>query len=357
MLASAAVFHAPGKPFSLEAFSIPSMEPGETLVRIRCATICGSDLHTYYGRRQSPAPSILGHEMMGEVAAVHADGVRYYESGRIEVGDRVTWSMVWSCGECFYCVRGLCSKCERLFKFGHERIGVGRDLSGAYAEYCHLPAGTAVFQVPDTVCDAAAASSNCATATAAAVMRNAGPVAGNSVLVYGAGMLGLTACAMAREAGAAQVIVVEKNEGRRAMALRFGATMAVDAGERLYEEVMGATEGRGADVVLELAGTPEACESAVARLRVGGQLVMAGAVFPTRPMALAAEQVVRRMLRIVGVYNYQPRDLGTALRFLEGAQEKYPFSELIGKRFPLREINAAVAYAEGEKPPRVALIP
>jgi alcohol dehydrogenase len=218
-----------------------------------------------------------------------------------------------------------------------------------------LQAGTAVFRVPETVCDAVAASSNCA--TAAAVMRHAGPVAGRSVLIYGAGMLGLTACAMAREAGAETVIVVEKNEGRRWMASRFGATVAVDAGERLYEEVMGATEGRGADVVLELAGTPEACESAVARLRVGGQLVMAGAVFPTRPMALAAEQVVRRMLRIVGVYNYQPGDLGTALRFLDTAQAKYPFSELIGKRFSLREINAAVAYAEGEKPPRVALIP
>lgn len=339
----AAVFHAPGEPLHFECFSLPELGVGEALVRIRCATICGSDLHTLFGRRESPAPSILGHEMVGEL---YAGDVRDFYGSPLSIGDRVTWSMVWSCRQCYYCDRGLAPKCERLFKFGHERIGGSRDLTGAYAEYCHLPAGTAIFRVPPNVPDAIAAPANCATATVAAVLRNAGPVAGRSVLVIGAGMLGLTACAMARAEGAAQVTVLERDERRRAMAERFGATLAT-----------GATEGRGVDIALEFAGTPEACEAAIPLLRAGGHLVMAGAVFPSRPLALAAEDIVRRMLKLTGVYNYQPEDLGHALQFLSQTQDTYPFDELIGGRFSLAQINTAIQFAEKEKPPRVAVFP
>jgi len=231
-------------------------------------------------------------------------------------------------------------------------MGVGRDLTGAYAEYCHLPAGTAIFRVPANVPDSIAAPANCATATVAAVLRNAGAVAGRNVLVIGAGMLGLTACAMARAEGAAQVIAVERDERRRALAERFGATIASATGEAAFS----ATGGRGVDIALEFAGTPEACESAIPLLRAGGHLVMAGAVFPSRPMALAAEDVVRRMLKLTGVYNYQPEDLGHALQFLSQVKDRYPFDELIGARFSLAGINTAIQFAEKEKPPRVAVI-
>lgn len=351
----AAVFHAPGEPLRLERYAIDAPWEGEALVRIVCATICGSDLHTYYGRRPAPAPSVLGHEMVGEVVALGPGGMRSWEGDALQVGDRVTWSMVWSCGTCLYCGAGLPAKCERLMKFGHERIGGGRDLLGGFATHCRLPAGTAVFRVPGGLPDEVASPANCATATVAAVVREAGAIGGETVVVLGAGMLGLTACTMARENGARQVIAVEPDPARRALALRFGADTAMAVGAS--EPVRALTGGRGAEVVLDFCGRPEAIESAWPMLRFGGRLVLAGTVFPARDLALPAEQIVRRMLRISGVYNYAPQDLAAALAFLDGAHRRYPFAELAGGVFSLSEIEQAFDYAEHERPPRVVVRP
>jgi putative phosphonate catabolism associated alcohol dehydrogenase len=356
----AAVFRAVGEPFTLEPFPIPTLKGSEALVRIRCATICGSDLHSYFGRRHSPMPSVLGHEMVGEVAEMGPAGARDYRGAPLALGDRVTWSMVWSCGECFYCRRGLRPKCERLMKFGHEEIIPGRALLGGMAKHCWLPEGTAIFRVPRNLPDTVAAPANCATATVTAVFRNAGPVTGEVVVIHGAGMLGLTACATAARGGAARVIVIEPDARRRETALRFGAGVALDSAidpSEITGRVRELSEGRGADVGLEFAGYPESVELGIGLIRMGGRFVMAGSTFPSRPVQLSAEQLVRRMIRITGVYNYAPEDLETALTFLSSAVDRYPFQELVGASYPLREVNAAVAFAESERPPRVALIP
>ena len=201
-ISRAAVFHAVGQPLTLETFPIPQPQASEAIVRVRCATVCGSDLHSFYGRRHAPVPSVLGHEMVAEIVAAGPDGVSDFRGRPLALGDRVTWSMVWSCGECFYCRHGLRPKCERLLKFGHEQIVPGRALIGGLAEYCHLPQRTAIFKVPQNVPDAVASPANCATSTVAAVFRNAGPCRGQTVVIHGAGMLGLTACAMAAFNGA-----------------------------------------------------------------------------------------------------------------------------------------------------------
>jgi alcohol dehydrogenase len=245
-------------------------------------------------------------------------------------------------------------------KFGHERISPDRALIGGMAEYCYLPEGTAIFRVPRGVPDTVASPANCATATVAAVFRDAGPVKDEVVVIHGAGMLGLTACAMANQAGAACVIVIEPDSRRRQQALRFGAHVALDSARPPAEIaacVKEVSSGRGADACLEFAGYPESFELAIELLRVGGRLVAAGATFPGRPVQLLAEQLVRRMVRISGVYNYAPEDLESALVFLAGALDLYPFEELVGACFPLDEVNAAIAFAEGERPPRVALLP
>jgi putative phosphonate catabolism associated alcohol dehydrogenase len=358
--AKAAVFRAVRAPCAIEQFSIPALLRKETLVKIRCATICGSDLHSYYGRRHSPMPCILGHEMVGEVVATGPDGTRDYRGALLQEGDRITWSMVWSCGECFYCRRGLRPKCERLMKFGHDEMAPGRELRGGMAEYCVLPAGTAIFKVPTNVADAVASTSNCATATVAAVLRHAGSVAEQTILVHGAGMLGQTACSMANWAGASQVIVVEPDARRRETALAFGATEALDSAQprdQLAARVLELTDGRGADVAVELSGVPDAIELGVGLLRFGGRFILAGSTYPSRPVQLNAEQVVRRLLQIIGVYNYNPEDLETALRFLSEVQDRYPFEQLVGKTFSLNDVNEAFDYAERQRPPRVAVIP
>jgi alcohol dehydrogenase len=298
--------------------------------------------------------------MVGEIAAVGQDGVRDYRGVPLQVGDRVTWSMVWSCGQCFYCQHGLRPKCERLMKFGHEEISPGRALTGGMAEYCHLPEGTAIFRVPVGLPDAVASPANCATATVAAVLRHAGTVKDEVVAIHGAGMLGLTACAMADTMGAACVVVLEPDQRRRQMALRFGGALTIDSAlppAQVVARVKEVSAGRGADVSLEFCGYPEAIETGIGLLRKGGRMVMAGSTFPSRPVQLAAEQLVRRMIRITGVYNYAPEDLESALAFLAGAVDRYPFGELVGAQYPLREVNAAMEFAERARPPRVALIP
>ncbi len=353
----AAVFHGVGKPLALEHFPLPKLKGSEVLVRIRCATICGSDLHSFYGRRASPTPSVLGHEMVGEVVGVGPVGGRDYRGSPLRLGDRVTWSMVWSCGDCFYCRRGLSSKCECLMKFGHEAIVPGRALIGGLAQHCFLPEKTAIFKVPANVPDVVASPANCATATVAAVFRHAGSVEGQTVIVHGAGMLGQTACAMAAAGAAARVIVLEPDAARRASALKFGATTALDSKEESRKQVLDLTEGRGADIGLEFSGHPEAVERGVELLRMGGRLVLAGATFPSRSVQLSAEQIVRRMLQLVGVYNYRSDDLKTALRFLSRTRTARPFETLVAKTFPLTEVNAAFEYAESQRPPRVAIVP
>lgn len=271
--------------------------------------------------------------MTGEV--VVSNCAKDYHQAPVEPGDRITWSMLWSCGACPACLKDLPQKCARLFKFGHA----GMELHGGYAEYCLLPAGTSIFRIPESLPDRVAAPSNCATATVASAFRAAGSVAGASVVVRGAGMLGITACAIASSKGAASVTVVEPNSSRREIALRFGAT---------HVEAPGA-----ADVVFEFTGDPESTELALASVATGGQLILAGAVFPARPVALDAEWIVRNLVSIRGVYNYTPADLEEGLRFL--AASTLPFETLANPAFPLRDINRAIQHAETFRPPRVAI--
>jgi alcohol dehydrogenase len=173
-------------------------------------------------------------------------------------------------------------------------------------------------------------------------------------------MLGLTACAMAALESAVQVIALEPDPGRREQALRFGATSALDSRlppQEIERQIRDLTQQRGADVGLELSGQPEAVELGLNLLRFGGRFVMAGATFTARPVQVSAEQIVRRLLHVVGVYNYEPADLETALAFLAAGQQRFPFRDLIGPEFALEDVQAAFESAEHQRPPRVAVRP
>ncbi len=354
----AAVFESVGRPLEIRSFPLPELQAGEVLVRITCATLCGSDLHSYSGRRPAPVPCVLGHEMIGRIAALGPGDMKTHDGQPLLVGDRVTWSMVWSCGECFYCRQKLRPKCEKLQKFGHEAITPQRALFGALAEYCHLPAGTAVFHVPADLPDHVACPANCATATVTAAFRTAGWFEDKTVVILGAGMLGLTACAMASIQSAAAVICLEPDPRRRALAARFGATTLLDSAlpaEEVRRKVQELAYGRGADVAFDFAGHPEALELGIQLLREGGLFVVAGATFPARPVQWSGEMLVKRLLKVIGVYNYDPDDLWLALGFLDAAHKQFPFAELVAASFSLNEVNAAFDYAERKRPPRVAV--
>jgi putative phosphonate catabolism associated alcohol dehydrogenase len=352
----AVLFHGPGQPLEFAHFLPPDLRTGEIRVRVACCTLCGSDLHTHAGRRSVATPTVLGHEIVGRIEAFGPDAVRHdYRGASLTVGDRVSWSVAASCGNCFFCRNDLPQKCTSLFKYGHELFNGTHPFAGGLADLVTLMPGSAIFRVPDRLGDAMAASANCATATAAAVLRAGGEVAGRCVLIFGAGMLGLTACAMARSAGAS-VIVCDPDGPRRQRAPDFGAA-AISSAEELTGVVADATNGRGADLVLELAGAADSVQAGLALTRIGGTLVLAGTVLPTPSVPLDPEAVVRRLLTIRGVHNYAPRDLGAALDFLAGPGSAYPFTDLVHRTFALDEVAQAFEYAHQHGGGRVAVVP
>ncbi|WP_028933323.1 zinc-binding dehydrogenase [Pseudonocardia spinosispora] len=325
-----------GRPFCVASTSLTEpLRPGHVLVAVDLATVCGSDLHTVLGHRVSPCPSVLGHEQVGTVVGVSDEEPSLAVDGTpLAVGDRVVWSVTVSCGRCALCERGLRQKCRGLRKYGHERIDDGWLLSGGFATHCELLPGTAIVRMPAQVPDAVAGPASCATATVACTLAAAGPLAGRRVLVSGAGMLGVTATAMAAEADA-EVVVVDPDARRRSLARRFGAA-----------EVAGSIGGTESfDVALELSGSPDAVETSVRALRTGGRAVLAGSVSAGRPVAVDPERIVRGLLTIAGVHNYRAQDLVAGVRFLAEHHGRYPFAELVGRGHRLDRIDAALAAA------------
>ena len=165
---------------------------------------------------------------------------------------------------------------------------------------------------------------------------------------------------MASSQQAREVIVCDLDDHRLRQAKQFGATHTVRVepdSQALQAIVMETTRGRGADLVLEMSGSPDAVETGMDLLRTGGQYIWVGAVSPTRPVSLSAETVVRKMLKIQGVHNYTPADLADALVFLESRRRHFPFETLVSMSFCLEEANVAFEEAANSGSLRVAVCP
>jgi alcohol dehydrogenase len=266
----------------------------------------------------------------------------------------VTWTLAASCGGCFYCLRGLPQKCVHLFKYGHEALHDDARPDGGLASHCILRRGTTLVRLPEQLSDKAACPANCATATVAAALEAAGPLADRRLLLVGCGMLGLTACAMARDAGASAVVACDTRPARRDRARDFGATQAAPP-EDLAAAVASATQNFGVDVAIDLAGTPEAFELLLPLVRTGGTIVAVGAVFPARPVEIQLEQLVRRNLTLRGVHNYAPGHLVAALEFL--GRTAYPFDSLVEGWIPLSEADLAFRRAADPDVFRIGIVP
>lgn len=343
-----------------------SLRPGEIRIRVTCCTICGSDLHTYNGRRSAPPDCVLGHEIIGEVVEWGGiDAINDFYENPIRVGQRVTWAMAVGCGECFFCLNNLNQKCESLFKYGHETGNNNKRCSGpsgGLSNYCVLIPGTPVIPVPDSLSDEVAAPANCATATVCAAVRTiqeTHAIRDATILIVGAGMLGLNAIAQVCEAGANQIVIADPNAARLELAKSFGATHCIHSGNQaeitsLLESI---TNRRGADIAMDFAGVNSAVETCIASIRTGGCVLLAGSVFPSPEITIAPESIVRRMLTIRGLHNYLPVDLSIALQFLHRTADRFPFANLVTKSFPLSETQAAFEYADEHRPVRVAVKP
>jgi alcohol dehydrogenase len=349
-----ALFEKKSSSFAISNFNLKDPVGDQILVKVAGCTICGSDVHTFLGRRSAQVPTVLGHEIAGRIVSFGPNNKRIdYSGNHLEIGTFVTWSVVANCDNCIYCKRGQPQKCDSNFKYGHKKHNPEDPWVGGLAEYILLVHGTKVFKIPEGLSLEVVCPANCTTATNVAAFRVAGNLAGKVVLIMGAGMLGVTACAMAKFYGAKLVIVCDTNEKRLLKACVFGADQStLPAG--LSDVVSNLTEGLGVDIIFELTGAPVAFENAFECIGIGGKIILVGSVFPSTPVGLPMEIVVRKLLSIVGVHNYVPEDLAKALDFLNQTRH-LPWESLVGKWFNLSDVDLAFQLAQSPEYYRVGI--
>ncbi len=352
-------FHGTGTPFEVCEVPVP-ITPDNILVRVSLATICGSDLHTVSGRRSADTPCVLGHEIVGTIAT--PTHLRSAIGEPLRDGDRVTWSLTASCGTCDYCVnRELPQKCETMFKYGHARSDGSTALSGGFATHILLRPGTAVYHIPDSITDGEAVPVNCAFATVVNGLTTIGTHPNESAAIHGAGMLGIYAACYLREHGYNTVAVVDINEERLQIAKRFGATHIFNPDKTSIAEIDAAlkslTNGRGIDLGVEVSGATSGLPNLVTWSAIGGRVLTLGYVYPNAYTSVDAHHLVTKCMTLRGVHNYHYTALGTALRFIEENRSRYPFAELIGKTYPLTDINTAFEHAMRQEAHRIAITP
>lgn len=355
--AMAVVYTAPGSPLEINTLALPQLAAGEVLVEMALCTLCGSDLHTYFGRRSTPTPTVLGHEILGRIVALGpGDTIHDFYGRPLELGQRITWSIAASCGSCFYCRHELPQKCAQLVKYGHEPLQPDFMLSGGLASHCHLKPGTTIVPIPAGLADEVACPANCATATVTGALRLANVQPGEVVLLHGGGMLGLTACAMLHARGVRDIVLCEPHAERRELARQFGASHTLPPDEQALGALLrDLTAGRGADAAFEFSGASQSVAQQLDHLRKGGRCVLVGTTLPTEPLSIDPERITRACWTIRGLHNYGPADLAHAVEFLAVHGDAYPFADLVTRVFPLDEATVAFEYAESSKAPRVGL--
>ena len=204
-----AVFHGAGKPFEIREYPVPDPEPGAILVKVAMANVCGSDLHYWRGeldyvKMGRPLPLNTGHEHVGRVAKLGA-GVTTDSAGRpLAVGDRVVYRYFFPCGRCRMCLKGKTKSCPVRQANFLVSCEVWPHFQGGFGEYFYLRPNHAVFKLADDITDDMAAGVNCAFTQVYAGLDIAAVRAGQTVVIQGAGGLGVYACAVAKEMGAAR---------------------------------------------------------------------------------------------------------------------------------------------------------
>jgi L-iditol 2-dehydrogenase len=269
---------------------VPMPAEDELLIRIRACGICGSDVHGYDGStgRRLP-PIVMGHEAAGFVEAV-GSGVKNFRPG-----DRVTFDSTVYCGKCFFCQRGRANLCDN-----REVIGVSTPAfrrMGAFAEFVAVPARIA-YPLPDNMPFPHAAMIEAVSVAVHAVSLT--PIAlDDTVVVVGAGMIGLLTLQAARLAGAGSVIVLDVDDTRLALARSLGATYTFNSrNPDVIAQIIEQTSGRGADAALECAGSTIPVKLSLDSVRKGGTVTLVGNIAPT--IELGLQSVVTRQIRLQG---------------------------------------------------------
>ena len=280
----------PASGAELESIAIPAISPTEVLVRVRAASICGTDLHIYawdtWSASRIRPPLTFGHEFCGVIERVGE------EVASVAAGDFVSAEMHLNCGHCRPCRVGQLHLCQNL------RI-IGIDQDGCFAEFVRIPASN-IWKIDPAIPEHYAAILDPLGNAVHTVL--AGEIAGQTVAVTGCGPIGLMAIAVAKACGSAAVFATEVNPHRRALALRMGADEAFNPQETdVVARVRSATGGAGVDVLLEMSGHAEAIQQGMKMLRAGGRASLLG--LPSQPITLdLLNDVIFKGATIQGIF-------------------------------------------------------
>lgn len=320
----AALFYGPHD-FRVEEVEKPGAGGYGAVVRVRACGICGSDLHFYErgGAKVKPG-TIMGHEFSGDVTEVG----KFVKD--IKVGDRVAAASLIVCQECYWCKSGHFSRCQNL------QMG-GFDFHGAYAEYAPVPLAVldqTVFKIPDGLrYEAGAIMEPLGVGAYSAIRAEAAP--GDIVVIFGAGMIGLSAVAAFRAMGVGKIIVSEMSPKRLQTAKAIGADIIIDADtENVPLRISQETNGRGADIAVECTGLRKPFLQAMGVLRIDGKLMQVGVfdkAFEFNPVTITGKN-----LRVIGCLG---GDYAAALKLLTSG--KIDASNFITHEFPLEKITEA----------------
>ncbi|MBI3743034.1 MAG: zinc-binding dehydrogenase [Chloroflexi bacterium] len=352
----AAVFVGPKRPFQIREFPLPKLEPGAMLVKISMANICGSDLHIYRGDMAKAGfdgsrESILGHEMAGRVAAL-GDGVKTDWLGKpLKEGDRVVYQYFQPCQRCPVCLSGHTRACPNKYA-RRGAIGEWPYFTGGYGEYYYVTPGRAVFKVEDDrIPDNLVASVNCAFCQVAQGLDAVSLKFGESCVIQGAGGLGLFATVVAKEMGAAPLIVIDALAPRLALAKQFGADHVIDASQvkdsnARVAKVKELTGGLGAEVVAELVGFPTVVQEGWNMTRPSGRYLEIGNISRGMTMPYDPAELTFSNRSVHGVMLYEPRQIPRVLDFISRNWGKYPFDKVVSHTYSLEKIDEAFAQSE-----------
>jgi L-iditol 2-dehydrogenase len=337
----------------LEQVPIPTPGPGEVRVRIRAALTCGTDLKVFrrgYHAKMIVPPAIFGHELAGEIDAVGACVTGW------QPGDRVMAANSAPCGECFFCTRDREELCEGLLF-----------LNGAYAEYVVIPERIVrknLLRVPEPLSFEAAALTE-PLACAVHGVQETGVRAGETVVVLGAGPLGLFLVRCAVLAGA-RVLVVARRPDRLQAALQMGATAVFDTQANSNTQrpipntpldwVRAHSSGYGADRVIEATGSPEVWKQAISLVRKGGTVNLFGGCPAGTSIQVDTGRLHYDALTLLGTFHHTPATIREALRLL--ADGKIPVDVIIQEHASLdRLLQLLPDLARGGGPLKVAVTP
>jgi threonine dehydrogenase-like Zn-dependent dehydrogenase len=351
----------------LEVRQYPLVEdlgPGEALVKVEMAGICGTDVHLWKGELPIPLPVILGHETVGVIVKVGEGLTKDWSGKALAVGDRVTWASSIVCGECFYCrEKRVPTRCVARKAYGISyNCDEAPHFRGGYADWILLRKGTAILKLPDDVSTEAVVGAGCALNTAIQGIERIGLEAGESVVVQGAGPVGLAALAVALDHGAWPVVVVGGPEHRLARAREMGATATVSleefpTAEGRLAEIKRWAGPFGADLVVECVGHPKAVPEGLEIPRDGGRYLVLGQYANAGNVEFNPHTITRKHLDVKGSWAFEPRHVERAVRMLGRRDWGRLFAAQISHRFGLEDANEALMTVARLEAAKAVIVP